>query len=89
MLESLGEERMRLQATVRPLDTAGLSPADLAEAQALVQVLTVDQTRLVSAAAEVRDRLRSEIQGLKRGRSAVAGYRPHATSQAMYLDSSG
>jgi hypothetical protein len=89
VLEALSDERMTLQAGVRPLDTAGLSPADLAEAQALVQVLTIDQVNLVSTATRVRDELRGEISGLTRGRTAVAGYRPHATSRSVYLDSEG
>lgn len=86
-LEALADERLSLQATIRPLDTVDLSPADLAEARALAQVLTLDQARLVKTASEVRDHLRNEIGGLTRGRSAVAGYRPHASSNAMYLDS--
>lgn len=89
LLDALAEERMALQATVRPLDTADLSPADLAEAQALVQVLTIEQVKMATTAERVRDQLRGEMNGLKKGRSAVAGYRPHASSTAMYLDSTG
>jgi hypothetical protein len=89
VLESLSEERMVLQATVRPLDTAGLDPADLAEARALAQILTIDQVKLVTAATRARDVVQNEINGLTRGRTAVAGYRPHASSRAMYLDSTG
>jgi hypothetical protein len=89
VLDALAEERMALQATVRPLDTADLSPADLAEAQALVQVLTIDQVKLTTTATQVRDQLRGDINGLTKGRNAVAGYRPHASLTAMYLDSTG
>lgn len=86
-LEALSAERDQLQTTVRPLGSAGLSPADLAEARALADLLMAEQAALVAAATEVRDRLGGEIAGLKRGRTAVAGYRPHADSNALYLDS--
>jgi hypothetical protein len=86
-LDTLAQERAAIQAALRPLDGSGLSPADLAEAQALVEVLIADQDALVATAAEVRDRLGAEIGGLKRGRAAVAGYRPHAASHSLYLDS--
>jgi hypothetical protein len=86
-LDTLAQERATLQGTLRPLDGAGLPPADLAEARALVELLVADQEALVVTAAEIRDRLGAEIGDLKRGRTAVAGYRPHAASQSLYLDS--
>jgi len=86
-LETLAEERAAIQATLGPLDRAGLAPADLAEAQALVELLIADQEALVATAAEVRDRLGAEIGSLQRGRTAVAGYRPPAASHSLYLDS--
>ncbi len=88
-LDALHLERVRLQAEApRPRD-AGLTGADLAEAEALVEALAAGQERLVAAARAVRDRLGAEIAELGRGRVAVAGYRPTPRTRAVLVDSRG
>ncbi|MEW6582100.1 MAG: flagellar protein FliT [Actinomycetota bacterium] len=88
-LDALGDERTALHARLRPLHEAGLGPADLAEARALVELVTADQERLIGLATSVRDTIGRELRGLAAGRTAVAGYRPVATSRAVHLDSTG
>jgi len=82
-------ERAALQAALVPLERAGLSPQDLAEARAIAEALAADQPVLIAAAAGEAERLRGEVQALARGRAAVAGYRPPAAGRAVYLDSAG
>jgi hypothetical protein len=87
-LSALGRDRVEIQSTLSPLDRAGLDPADLAEARAIVDVMTIEQEALIGAAAEVCEALGAEIAGLSRGRS-VAGYRPTPASRAMHFDKAG
>ncbi len=87
-LSLLDGERRRLQARITPGGAPPPTGADLAEARALADLLRRDQEELAQRAAAARDALRSEMSGLRAGRSALAGYRPVATGHSLYLDSS-
>jgi len=86
-LTVLDGERLRVQARIAPGDTPALSPADAAEARALVDLLQRDQRELMERAAAARDALRAELGSLRSGRAALAGYRPAAGGSSLYLDS--
>jgi len=85
-LSVLDGERRRVQARIVPNDAPPLAPAELAEARALASLLERDQRELVERAAAARDALRRELGSLQAGRSALAGYRPPAAGQSLYLD---
>jgi len=84
----LDAERTAVQSRIVPERTAALSPRDLAEARALVELLRRDQEELARRAAEARDALRGELGALGAGRAALAGYRPPAAGRSLYLDRS-
>jgi len=85
-LSVLDGERRRVQARIVPNDAPPLTPAELAEARALADLLERDQRELVERAAAARDALRRELGSLQTGRSALAGYRPAASGSSLYLD---
>lgn len=86
-LSVLNGERLRVQARIAPNDTPALSPADAAEARALLALLERDQRELVERAGDARDALRAELGSLRSGRTALAGYRPAPAGSSRYLDS--
>ena len=87
-LSLLDGERRRLQARIVPGNAPPLEGADLAEANALVDLLRRDQEELAQRAAAARDAVRGELGSLRAGRSALAGYRPAATGHSLLLDRS-
>ena len=87
-LTELDHERRIVQARIVPNEAPPLGSADLAEARALAQLLRRDQQELLERAVAVRDALRHEIGTLGVGRTALAGYRPPALGQSLYLDRS-
>lgn len=87
-LSLLDGERRRLQVRIVPGDAPPLTDADLAEARALVELVRRDQVELAQRAAAARDAVRGELGRLRAGRSALAGYRPAASGQSLYLDRS-
>jgi hypothetical protein len=89
LLDALHEERMAIQARIVPLERAGLTGADRAEAEALVDLLLADQDVLVEAAAAVRDGLGTEIRGMQPGRAALHGYRAAPAVASHYVDRVG
>lgn len=87
-LERLNGERLAAQEGLGPVDHAGLAPADLAEARALIELVRRDQDELTRRAVAVRDALRAELGSLGAGRTALAGYRPPPAGRSLYLDRS-
>jgi Flagellar protein FliT len=88
-LSTLDRERRAVQSQISPRGAPPPSPADMAEARALVDLLARDQRELLQRAAAARDALGEEIGSLGAGRTALAGYRPAATGRSLYLDHSG
>jgi hypothetical protein len=87
-LSALDRERRVVQARLAPAGLPALSPADLAEARALRDLLERDQLELTQRAAAARDALGRRIGGLATGRAALAGYRPAPAGRSLLIDRS-
>jgi len=85
-LTALDAERMALQRGLSPLESSGLSGADLAEARALADLIQHDQQALIAAALEARERLAAELRGVGSGRAALHGSRAPEKTNSRYLD---